>query len=260
MARYLILILSIPFVFGSCSKERSNDFQIEILDLCGSRVELVRHFGTQHPKVIWLNVHEDERTSIQALWNYLDEEDISFAYLHQNSERRLSFNRGAVIFTVDPNRIYTINGIGKTLEDTLGFYPSIHLEVGKFSSNLLEVIKQKECVITLHNNTENNYGIQSYMPDSSESSCTEDLYINSSMDPDDFVYTTVPGIFNKLKSQHINVILQSLECTDDGSLSVFCGKHGINYLNIETQHGHLDMQLKLMRIVSKIIGEMCGDE
>jgi hypothetical protein len=34
--------------------------------------------------------------------------------------------------------------------------------------------------------------------------------------------------------------------TDDGSLSVYCGKLGIPYVNVEAQHGHLVRQLKML--------------
>ena len=71
-------------------------------------------------------------------------------------------------------------------------------------------------------------------------------------DSDDFVYTTNRPLFDFLKLQKINVVLQSKESfVDDGSMSVYCELNKIQYANIETQHGHLSKQLKLLAEIVK---------
>lgn len=247
----LILVF---IIFCSCSQIESPNFVITLTDLGQDEVRIIRHFGKDLGQVIWLNVHEDEQTSIEALWKFTNNRDIRFTYLSQNGNRRLDFEEGGN-WSVDPNRIYTSDGIKATLGEENSPGMDVSMAVVHFANEVIKEIEGKEWVITVHNNTENNYGIQSYLPDSSESKCTERLYINDKMDPDDFVYTTVPVIFDKLKDQGINVILQQNECTDDGSLSVYCGKYGTKYINIETQHGHLLEQLELMEIIARILEE-----
>jgi len=52
----------------------------------------------------------------------------------------------------------------------------------------------------------------------------------------------------------LNVILQDNKgFVNDGSLSVYCGKEGCRYINIEAQKGHFEEQLKLLQIVTEII-------
>ena len=51
-------------------------------------------------------------------------------------------------------------------------------------------------------------------------------------------------MFKRIKKQGFNVILQnSVNATDDGSLSIYYGKKDLVYVNIETEKGHLDEQI-----------------
>ena len=106
----------------------------------------------------------------------------------------------------------------------------------------------------MHNNTDVNYTIKSYLPGGDEAQNTAQIHINPDMDVDDFVYTTDLGFFEKLRARNINVILQDNEkYVNDGSLSVYCGKKGIPYINIEAQKGHFDEQLFLIKEVMAIL-------
>ena len=52
----------------------------------------------------------------------------------------------------------------------------------------------------------------------------------------------------------MNVILQDNKgYVNDGSLSVYCGKNEIPYINIETQKGHFDAQMRLMEQVLRVV-------
>jgi hypothetical protein len=106
----------------------------------------------------------------------------------------------------------------------------------------------------MHNNTDVNYSIKSYLPGEDESQNTADVYVSDKWDADDFVYTTDKKYFDYLKQADVNVILQDNSgFVNDGSLSVYCGKKGIPYLNIEAQKGHLDEQIKLVEIVYQML-------
>jgi hypothetical protein len=54
----------------------------------------------------------------------------------------------------------------------------------------------------------------------------------------------------KLAVGRYHIVLQdNTNVTDDGSLSVFCARGGIDYVNVEAEHGHLVRQLKMMIFV-----------
>jgi len=113
----------------------------------------------------------------------------------------------------------------------------------------------------MHNNTDVNYSIESYLPGGDESENTMDVNVAPDWDPDDFIYTTVEAYYIKFKEAGLNVILQDNDkCVNDGSLSVWCGQRNIPYVNIEAQKGHYDEQMKLTKIVVEILTADSGSE
>ena len=218
---------------------------------CGSAaIQLVRHTATWCRQVTFLNVHEDEQTSIQALEKFALEHPINYCYFQHSGARRIRFSVGDSSCSIDPNRMFTDEGRRKTLKDG-GFSSTVaERELRKFATNFLKGLHKAEVLVALHNNTPDNYSIHSYMPDSSEAQNTGRLYINPEMDPDDFIYTTDSVLFGKFCQHGVNAILQDASnFVDDGSLSVYCGFKKMRYVNIETEHGHLEEQLELLELV-----------
>lgn len=218
--------------------------------LPSSGVQILCHTADSLDSTIYLNLHENEQTSIKAVKNFSENYPLNFFYLNHDQTRRAHFIVEGDSCSFDPNRIYTKKGIRKTLKDG-GKNNRQARQITKIvSDSVLEITSHYNTIVSLHNNTPDNYSIYSYMPDSSESQNTAKLYINPEMDPDDFIYTTDESIYEFLVEQQINVILQdNRKYVNDGSLSVYCGKNDISYLNIETEHGHLDMQLILLFII-----------
>jgi hypothetical protein len=62
------------------------------------------------------------------------------------------------------------------------------------------------------------------------------------------ILVTEKAIFNLLKQENVNVVLQSPFAADDGSLSIYAMQHKIPYINVEVQHGHLEENLRLIKI------------
>ncbi|MBK7099776.1 MAG: hypothetical protein IPH58_17615 [Sphingobacteriales bacterium] len=102
---------------------------------------------------------------------------------------------------------------------------------------------QNGYIVALHNNTDSSYSILSYL----NAKDAEDVYINENEDIDDFFFVTARSEFEYFKSLGRNVVLQSEEVKDDGSLSVYCQNNGIPYINIEAQHGHLQEQAEMIK-------------
>ena len=51
------------------------------------------------------------------------------------------------------------------------------------------------------------------------------------------------------------VLQNNNSMTDDGSLSVLAGRLKIPYVNVEAQHGHLEMQVEMLFELAKIVSE-----
>ncbi len=223
-------------------------------ELGDTTLNIVEHWGGSDEHVIFLNVHEDESTSIETLLAYSALHPIDYFYLNHAGTRRIAFERKGKRYDFDPNRIFTKKGRRKTLKDGAASSRGAKRVLKELAKQILVRLPKSYTVVALHNNSDVNYSIKNYLPGGDESQNTKSIYINDAMDPDDFIYTTDPHFFSAFETKGINVILQdNSNYVNDGSLSVYCGKKGIRYINIETQKGHFQEQMQLMEHVLSVI-------
>lgn len=227
---------------------------IKSINIGDSTIQILQEYGEVDDKILFINVHEDEQTSIDAVYQFAITNPLHFVRLKHNETRRIDFSLRGHNYSVDPNRIYTRKGRRKTLKDGGKFSLKAAKSIRLFADTLLNYLNDRSVIIAVHNNTDVNYSINSYLPEGDEAKNTAEVYINPEMDPDDFVYTTEQHFFDKLKEMKINVILQdNQKYVNDGSLSVYCGVNGIPYINIEAQKGHYEEQLLLIEQVLSIL-------
>jgi len=232
MKRIAVLCLFWPLFLWSQS---SNQMR-EKIQIGETTIEFVIQKVELSTSIIFLNLHEDETTSIEALQAFSEMEPLPYFYLNHEQTRRIRFIIKEKTFDIDPNRIFTRRG------------------TKKLAKAILDKIPTDKTVVAVHNNTDVAYSIKSYEPGGDEYQNTKEVYVNSEMDPDDFIYTTEKKFYDAFKSRGINVILQdNQKYVNDGSLSVYCGKRGIPYINIETQKGHFDAQMHLIQVTSEVV-------
>lgn len=211
-------------------------------------------YSPQKNNIYFINVHSNEITSKIATHQFLQNEGGCFIQLLNNEKRNISFNVKQKVFTIDPNRIFTSKGRKATLIKNSSFSKAAEKVAKKLADSILYSLVQPKLVVAMHNNTEAEYSINSYLQGGSEADNTEEVYINPNMDADDFVYTTIPKIFQFFKEKQINVILQKQKgFVNDGSLSAYCTFKKIDYLNVEAQAGHTTEQLQMLTVVKEII-------
>lgn len=208
-------------------------------------------------EVIFLNLHEDETTSIEALSAFSMMQPLNYFYLQHLKTRRIQFQLKNRIYDFDPNRIFTRRGRRKTLRDGEGGHSwRANRAVKQLANSILDRLETGKTVVAVHNNTDVNYSINSYLPYGDEFQNTREVFVNREMDPDDFIYTTNSTYYLAFKKRGINVILQdNRRYVNDGSLSVYCGKNDIPYINIETQKGHFDEQMHLIQVTLEVLNE-----
>ena len=237
-------------LISTLGSAQSDHMKNETIVLGDSSVQLVKAFNAPQSKILFLNVHEDEQTSIDVAKAFAEGHLINFAYLHHQLTRRVFFNIGVTEFSVDPNRIYTRKGRRRTIEASRPRFFRGNRTAAKLATAILELIKPYRIIVTMHNNTDEAYSIRSYLQGGGEAKNTAEIHLSNRWDPDDFIYTTSADFFNHLKAEDVNVVLQdNVNFVNDGSLSVYCGINDIEYINIEAQKGHFDEQLKLTEIV-----------
>ena len=172
--------------------------------------------------------------------------------LMHNGKRNISFLLGEDSIHIDPNRIYTDTGIWLQLAKNKITDTLAHRLIAAWRDSLLGEldIEHRSLVVALHNNTNQNYGFKSYEPDGEYEDEAHAVSKGCVRDKDDFYFVTNLQILNRLSEGQYHVVMQANDTmTDDGSLSVYCAKFGIPYINVEAQHGHLFRQVAMMVFV-----------
>jgi hypothetical protein len=118
-------------------------------------------------------------------------------------------------------------------------------------------VDRADAVIALHNNTPGMYSALSYAAKGNLARDAEDVFIRDGSDPDNFFFVTERLVFEALKRRGYNAVLQdNRRVTDDGSLSVYCGRANVRYVNVEAEHGNLKEQTQMILDLKTILDEL----
>ena len=218
------------------------------IPLRGTEIGLVMH-GEDDSPVLLYNMHDNENTSAIAGRIIAAKYGGQYYELIHTGDRHIGFIHEEDSVFIDPNRIYTDAGVWQQLgknnvSDTLLFQSIV-----EWRDTLLSMLKinERSLVIALHNNTNKFYSLTSYTEGGEYEFEADTTFQGKIYDMDDFYFVTDSIIFEKLSTGRYHVVLQANETmTDDGSLSVYCGRLGIPYINVEAQHNHLVRQIKML--------------
>lgn len=218
----------------------------------GSSVIQLECIGNNNDTLIFFNLHNNEQTSVAAIKEVLKTEHGKYLGILSGGTRELSLKENGQTISVDPNRIFTITGIKKTLKN-YNCYSERNLKlVDTIAREIINHLSEAKLIVAMHNNTGEGYSITGILATNDKRHDAEDIYINPNHDENDFFFVTERSKFDYFKSQGYNVVLQdNTNVEDDGSLSVYCGQHNIGYINIECQNGHLKEQIQMVKEVYK---------
>lgn len=202
----------------------------------------------ENKKPFFIALHDDEITAVTATQKLLGKEGGLLVRIDNNNKRNIRFKLNAQFYTFDPNRIFSEAGIVQTLAVFGKSSPKAIEEIKKFAERILNLLPEApDCIISLHNNTNDKFSINSYLPGMEREKDAQAIRVVPEQDPDDLFLTTENRFFEKLVKSGFNVILQDNEkAKKDGSLSVYCGERNIPYLNCETEHGRLTQYSKMI--------------
>ncbi len=207
------------------------------------------------PNLNFLVIHDNEDTGLKAAIEYIRFSGGSVTDSQYGDVRNYRFKYQGRDYQIDPNKIYSDYGIMEGLE----YYGATHEDISVTLSAAAEMILnfynsgKPDYIFTLHNNTDGAFGINSYLKGYELELVADSLHINFNMDPDDMILVTDLKLFNELKKENINVVLQSRDAADDGSLSLYAMQKNIPYINVEVQHGHQLINLQLIEIAVKVL-------
>lgn len=204
---------------------------------------------------ICINLHANEISSVAAAMKVLEETGGTLIKIENNRQRVIKFRLNGISYGFDPNRMFSRIGIEQTLRENRNISQVAIQEIEKFAQRVLQLIDDSaECVIALHNNTDEAYSVKSYLPGSDRQKDAKAVYAESTQDVDDIVFTTDSLIYQRMAAFGFNSIWQDNEkVKKDGSLSVYYGKKNKRYVNIETQHGKVDEYIVMLEKLLSIL-------
>ena len=202
----------------------------------------------------FISLHENEISSVQAFLKISPSLlNCKLYQLQQDGQRRIKYELNGKSYEFDPNRIFSAVGIKATLKNCNKNYP-VEMEklVKLFSDSLLssmKIINTNDYIFAIHNNTNNAFSALSYK----NSKDADEVYVNNEEDIDNFFIVTSKTDFNYFKTKQRNVVLQSASAADDGSLSIYCQKNKLHYINIEAEQGQTSIQVKMIQEAYSLI-------
>ena len=263
----LALLLSLTAVFGIKNPEHFYS-AVKPVAFTPSEKTITHKLGdkiislkvTQYGQAVnpcCINLHDNEATAVQAARDVLELEGGILIKIENNARRMVSFPFKGLMYSFDPNRIFSATGINLTLKANGKINPLAVAEVEKFAAHLLQLIPDTvSCIIALHNNTDGDYSVKSYQPGGKRIHDAKLVHANDWQDVDDIAFTTDENLFNKMSALGYNSILQdNTKATKDGSLSVYYGELNKRYINIETQFGKTVQYKEMLRKLLYILNE-----
>ncbi|MDF1823719.1 MAG: hypothetical protein P1U68_03700 [Verrucomicrobiales bacterium] len=203
-----------------------------------------------------ISLHSNEATSTRAARSLLVNYAGKLIAIDGGGQRRIPLKQGSNRVTIDPNRVFSLAGVKRDM-DRFSIYSAAEAgQCAAFGEQIIKTcnISKERPVIALHNNTNGGYSIDSYLPGGSEAAAAAKVS-RAPADPDNFFLVTHPKLFDDLVKAGFNVVLQdNSKAPDDGSLSVYCGRRGIVYVNVEAQHGADEEQKRMLEALLKLLG------
>jgi hypothetical protein len=193
--------------------------------------------------------HSNETTSINAATAIAKARGGRVFWLtHGDGQRNITFVLEGKTYVVDPNRIFSSKGAKDSLNKLGGSSPKAIKAVRGLAAFVLDKLFAGHVrpLVGLHNNTDGNLSAKSYKSGDNKKEAKE-VYIHPGLDVDDFFFVTSKASFETLKQKGFNVVLQAWPIADDGSLSVYCQKRGVPYINVEAQAKHSSQQQKMLK-------------
>lgn len=253
---YGFVFVLAALAFASCGDGQELSVDRIPLSIGETTVDLVVH-RSQDAGLTYLNLHDDENTAVEATIAVLEERGGTLFELRHTGERNISFRLNDSTFTIDPNRIFTRRGIDASLSGHSESSPSAREAVRAFAQDLLDRVGFEELplIATVHNNTDDRYSVLSYTDEGGTlSGDARFVHVSGETDRDDFYFVTSDDLYRALREMGENVVLQDNHLVeDDGSLSVLAGRLGIDYVNVEAEHGHVEKQREMIAALHDLV-------
>jgi hypothetical protein len=202
---------------------------------------------------VFLSLHNNETSITEAARRIIFSQGGTLIELLNDNQRDITFSLFEKEVSVDPNRIFTPKGRNRDLSINSKTDNIIAHQLNGFAQFILDEIPHEKVILNVHSNEKDDFTMDDYGRNGDRDRDALMIFRSNTQNVNDFFVTTDRDIYNALKEKNYNVILQSVRCKDDGSLSVYCVKMRRMYIGIETMHGHDAQQEEMVRVATEIL-------
>jgi hypothetical protein len=257
-----LLIVILSFAATAAAQESFVAKQTRFVALGETRVKVTVH-EKPGAAVTFFAPHGNEQTAVDLAREFVAQSGGRLVAIESfdaagNPARRVAFSFKGRSYSLDPNRIFTVNG-----RRCGGFAGEIERAVAGFAAELLRILFDEnsapfktgeKLVVAVHNNTDSpnrNAGdltatafaaqTRNTAQKSFEAQAAGVYLANAERDADNFVFLSSTRFVGFFARKGFNVVVQkpneqlfSAQCAiDDGSLSVYAGQENIEYICLE---------------------------
>ena len=204
----------------------------------------------------FLRVHHNEVDAGDVGKKIVTEGGGRFIDLVHPGGRSVSFTLDGAKFWFDPNRIFTKEGIVRTVhgqrKDT-----RVLDAVQAFADRILVLCGNPPVLVALHNNSGGTFGLHSYLPGGTDYLGAGKSYAHlGEGGVNNFLIVTTMDLFTTFANRKVSVAYQvPAYDKNDGSLSYRFGKDGKAYINVEVLLGRRELQMQIVRGIHKMLTE-----
>lgn len=228
-----VMLLVLALLSTACTR----DIPVQL----GDR-KVVIHYVNQGQGKTYVHLHQNETTALKAAQTLIDTEGGKLITLDHSGKRNIVFYLKSKRYEFDPNRIFTEEGIKKTLM-TFGEYScEAHKEVRKLAHKI-KLILPRGKIIAVHNN--HTFSLKDYLPGHSLAADAQALHFYDKAQYRNFYVVTKYKDYSRLNAQHFNSVWQANDAINDGSLSIYLASR--QYINVEAGYDQLTSQINMLK-------------
>ena len=205
--------------------------------------------------VNFVSLHDNENTSADAAMAYIRQHGGRLVELRHGRGREVVIRREGRLDRFDPNRMFTVSGLRRTLDYYHNLTAANEAVVTAFAGKVAAYIgiAAGTPIIAVHNNSPGNLTIRDFRPGELYGAAAQEVAILAGQNPDDFFFTNSDELFQRLTKLGYNAALMRAQPPDIGSLGYLVNSVGGVYVLVEAGRGRFQQQHQMLEVLVPLL-------
>jgi hypothetical protein len=202
----------------------------------------------------YFHPHENEHASAAVTRAVVREHGGRLLEIQSRGTRLISFTLNGAGYSFDPNRMFTDEGLRRNLAHYGRYSPAARDAIKPLRNAVLSYLKRAGgAIVGVDNNAVNGLNLGSYLDGAQFARDALRVAANPRAQKHNFFLVQDEKLFAALERAGFNVVLQTSEPTDDGSLSVYCRQNGWRYVNVQAGEDQTDEQRQMLEGLRRLL-------